>query len=230
MDEQTKDKLVTELRDYLDALSDTADEPDAVGADTGEVDLYTLFTELAGLRNEVRLESRQLKRALDEFNGVFSTLQDSGKHLGSALDTQQANHAAAVANAERGLLLDIIDLRDRLAQARDLAADHQPGALRRWFARPQAALVEDMADGLGITLRRLDQSLAQYGVAPIEVVGQLLDPHRMRVTAVQSDSTQADGVVLKEVRRGYQRGYRRGAEVLRLAEVVANKIQDTEYI
>lgn len=226
MDEQTKDTLVTELRAYLDALPEAPETPGSTDTDgdARAVDLYTLLTEMAGLRNEVRLESRQVKRALDEFNGVFSTLEDNSKRLGSALDTQQANHAAAVANAERTLLLDMIDLRDRLTQARDLADGHQPGALRRRLARPQLALIRDLADGLGITLRRLDQALAQYGVAPIKVMGQALDPHRMRVTAVQADASQADATVLEEVRRGYQRG----DEVLRLAEVVANRIQATE--
>lgn len=224
MDEQTKNKLVTELCDYLDALPEKPDEPNAVDAAAREVDLYTLFTEMAGLRNEVRLESRQLKRALDEFDSVFSTLEDNSKRLGSALDTQQARLATAVADAERGLLLELIDLHDRLAQARDLAAGHRPSALRRLFSRSSTALVQDMADGLGITLRRLDQSLGQYGVTPINVMGQALDPHRMRVTTVQSDLQQPDGTVLKEVRRGYERN----GEVLRLAEVIANRIQDTE--
>lgn len=221
MDEQTKQRLVTELRGYLDALPETPDDSDLndEDPDARAVDLYTLFTELAGLRNEVRLESRQVKRAQDEFSDVFSTLEDNARRLGNELDAHRLNQATAVANAERALLLDVIDLRDRLARAHELAIGHQPGALARLFSRRPNARIQDMAEGLGITLRRLDQALARYTVAPIQAVGQTIDPHRMRVASVRSDPAQADGVALEEVRRGYQRA----DEVLRLAEVVANK-------
>ena len=77
MDEQTKQRLISELRDHLDALPETPESVDSEDESPGsrEIDLYSLFTELAGLRNEIRLESRQLKRALDDFGGVFSTLK-----------------------------------------------------------------------------------------------------------------------------------------------------------
>jgi molecular chaperone GrpE len=221
MDEQTKQRLISELRDHLDALPETPESVDSEDESPGsrEIDLYSLFTELAGLRNEIRLESRQLKRALDEFGGVFSTLEDNSKRLGSELDARRASQAAATAKAERALLLELIELRDRLAQAHDLAAGNRPGAWARLFSPRQQALIQDMAEGLGITVRRLDQALARYDVAPIKAVGQTIDPHRMQVAAVRADPEHADGVALEEVRRGYQRA----DEVLRLAEVVANR-------
>lgn len=221
MDEQTKQRLVTELRGHLDALPETSEDLDLddKSRDSREIDLYNLFTELAGLRNEIRLESRQVKRALDEFGGVFSTLEDNSKRLQNELDGRRDRQAAAITNAERALLLELIELRDRLAQSHELASDHRPGTWARLFSPRQHALVQDMAEGLGITLRRLDQALASYNVAPIKAVGQTIDPHRMRVAAVRADTEHADGIALEEVRRGYQRA----DEVLRLAEVVANK-------
>jgi molecular chaperone GrpE len=221
MDEQTKQRLVAELRDYLDALPETPGDTGAAEQEpeAREVDLYTLFTELAGLKNEVQRESRQLKRALDEFRNVFATLEESSQRLGNELDARKEGQAEAVASAERALLLELVDLRDRLAQARDLASGYQPGTLQRMFTKRQGTLSQDMAEGLGITLRRLDQSLEQYGVKPIQAVGQPIDPHRMRVDSVCTDAAQPDGVALEETRRGYQRN----DKVLRLAEVVANK-------
>ena len=228
MNEQNKERLVSELRGYLDQLPERADDDaDNDRADDHspaprDIDLYTLFTELAGLRNEIRLESRQLKRALDDFGGVFTTLEDDGKRLKGELDARRENQATATAHAERALLLDLIELRDRLAQAQQLAADHRPGALARLVSRRQRALIDDMAEGLGITLRRLDQTLERYDVKPIQAVGQAIDPHRMRVAAVRAEPGHAEGVALEEVRRGY----RRAGEVLRLAEVVAQKSND----
>lgn len=227
MEEQTKERLVAELRDYLDALPATAcdtGDVDANGDNTcgREVDLYTLFTELAGLKNEVQRESRQIKRALDEFSDIFSTLETQGQRLGSELDARRKEQAETASNAQRGLLLELIDLRDRLAQAHDMTANDRPGWWQRLFARRHVTRAQDMADGLAITLRRLDQTLASYHVAPIETAGRVIDPHRMRVTSVRADPNQDDGIVLEEIRRGYCQG----DEVLRLAEIVANKIGD----
>jgi molecular chaperone GrpE len=226
MEEQTKQRLVDELRDYLDALPETPSDPASGDGNYGarEVDLYSLFTELAGVRGEVQRESRQIKDALGEFRNVFSTLEEANKRLGGELDTRRQSEAAVAANAERALLLELIDLRDRLSQAHALAAGYRPGAVSGFFARRQTAFAEDMAEGLGITLRRLDQALARYAVKPARAVGQPIDPHRMRVASVRADPGQPDGVAVEEVRRGYQRG----DEVLRLAEVVANRTQPTE--
>lgn len=217
MDEASKERLLGELRAYLDALPQQAAEENAAAR---EVDLYSLFTELAGLRNEVRLESRQFKSALDEFRGVFATVEASGQRLQREFDTRREGEAAAVAGAERDLLLKLIALRDRLQQAQRLAANYRP-ARAQWLVRREQALIQGLAEGLGITLRRLDQSLADYGVSAVETVGQPLDPHTMRATAVRAEPGQSDGVVLEETRRGYCRA----GQVLRLAEVIANKTE-----
>lgn len=219
MDTETKERLVAELRDYLDALPST---PAVEPAVTRKVDLYSLFTELAGLRNEVRLESRQIKAALDEFRGVFATLEASSKRLQDELDDRRDRETAAVANAERVLLLDLVTLRDRVDQARRLAGGGRP--LRRWsLRRRESGLIGGLAEGLGITLRRLDQSLAAHRVTAVPTVGRPLDPHTMRVTAVRADPDQPDAVVLEETLRGYLRV----GQVLRLAEVIANKIESS---
>ncbi|MDN5870252.1 MAG: nucleotide exchange factor GrpE [Nitrococcus sp.] len=216
MNEQTKERLIAELRDYLDTL---APAPGAETETAREVDLYTLFSELAGLRNEVRLESRQFKGALDEFRGVFMTLEASGQRLQRELDARRGEQAAASATAERPLLLELIALRDRLEQAHRLAAEHQSSALARLAAKREHLLIEGLAEGLGITLRRLDQTLAAYEVSVVKTIGRPFDPYAMRVTAVRTEPAQPDGVVLEEALRGYLRA----GEVLRLAEVIANK-------
>jgi molecular chaperone GrpE len=217
MDEASKERLVAELRGYLDTLPQEAAQENAAAR---EVDLYSLFTELAGLRNEVRLESRQFKRALDEFRDVFTTVEASGERVQRELDTRRESEAAAIAGAERALLLELIELRDRLQQAQRLAADYRP-ARARWLIRREQAPIEGLAEGLGITLRRLDQSLDSYGVSAVETVGRPLDPHTMRATAVRTEPGQPDGAVLEETRRGYCRS----GQVLRLAEVIANKTE-----
>ena len=67
--ERIKEELVEQFRAYLDKdfSSEAADE----------IDQMSLFRELAGLRNEVRIESRQFKGALDDFRQAFTSLDDS---------------------------------------------------------------------------------------------------------------------------------------------------------
>lgn len=214
MDAQTKERLISELHDYLDTLPESWTAPD-----TGErVDLYRLFTELAGLRAELALQARQFKSALDEFRNVFDTLESGNRQLQRELETRREHEASVQQAAQRPLLLEFIELRERLEQAHRLATGHRRSRLRIG-ARREHTLIAGLAEGLEIMLRRLDQSLADYEVRPVQALGQTVDPHTMRVSGVRQAPGQPDGIVLEETRRGYlQDGH-----VLRLAEVVASK-------
>ena len=73
MDDSIKRALLSQFSAWLDTAPDGVlpEEP------TPETDLYSLLVEMAGLRAEVRTESRLVKEALDQFRGVFETLQTS---------------------------------------------------------------------------------------------------------------------------------------------------------
>ena len=87
MDAAVKETLLDRFRCYLDSIEEAPEEPDAAGA---EADLFTVFVELAAVRNEVRTESRLVKEALDQFRGVFDTLQSSHATLEQELKRAQA--------------------------------------------------------------------------------------------------------------------------------------------
>lgn len=74
MDDSTKQALLSQFSAWLDAAGDSPEPPDETAIAT---DLYSLFVEMAGLRSEVRTESRLVKEALDQFRGVFDTLRTS---------------------------------------------------------------------------------------------------------------------------------------------------------
>src|SRR4051794_28819073 len=83
--------------------------------DPGETaDLYAVFVELAGLRSEVRTESRLVKEALDQFRGVFDLLRTSQVTVQQELDRVRSEAHDREYAILRPLLLDVIDLRDRL--------------------------------------------------------------------------------------------------------------------
>lgn len=216
MDAAVKETLLDRFRCYLDSIEEAPEEPDAAGA---EADLFTVFVELAAVRNEVRTESRLVKEALDQFRGVFATLQSSHATLEQELTRVQSEARERGRALLRPLLLELLDLRDRLA------AGLQPPAVppSRWFERwrrQQQAEPDSWREGLGITLRRLDRILAERRVVRIEMTGRRFDPRMGRVVGTTQDTTIGSGIVMEEVSAGFQWD----DEVLRVAEVIVNKV------
>lgn len=221
MDKATKDALLERFRSYLEGLGDAIDEPAQL--DDEAADLHSVFVEIAALRNETRAQSRLTKDALDQFRGVFETLRGTGAALEQQLKDAKAREKEQARALLRPLLLDFIDIRDRLAAA--VAAPPPKGArassLRLWFARrrPETEASDPWREGLVMTLRRLDQALAARRVTPIAVVGKPFQPALARAVAVVEDETVADGTVMAELRAGFLFE----EEVLRPAEVTVGR-------
>jgi molecular chaperone GrpE len=218
MDLAAKERLIEEFRACLEDWEDA----DGSGSDDEgggpAVDLALLFAELSVLRNEVRVEARQFKTALDDMRKLTEMLTEQNLRL--TRDLERAREAAGKAQrqTERSLLLDLIDVRDRIGSAMDVYFAYEPGYLAR-FAGKEMRLVHGMGDGLEMTLRRIDAMLAERHVRPIEAAGGRLDPNTMRAIGTDMDPKRAPGEVLSEARRGYMRD----DELLRLAEVIVNK-------
>jgi len=221
MDEAEKDALAGRFRAYLDlppgpslaSAGDAQDEP-------AGPDLFTLLAELAALKNEVKLESRQVKGALDEFRGLFEALSKAHDQIAEEQQRRREQDRAARARERKDLLLELLELRDRLQAGQASAAGHRPRGL---FGRRQArAFATAMADGLAMNLRRLDETLARRGVRPLPALGRPFDPHRMHAAEVAGDPARPAGEVVAELRPGFLLD----GELLRPAEVVVNRPAD----
>jgi molecular chaperone GrpE len=215
VDEHIKQALLSRFSAYLDSAADQPEPPDDPGEAT---DLYSLFVEMAGLRSEVRTESRLVKEALDQFRGVFDLLRTSQATLQQELDRVRAETRAQAHAALRPLLLDVIDLRDRLVAALKFVATGRPHWSDRLLRR-NALGGAAWQEGLRMTVRRLDQVLLDRGVVATHLVGQPFDPRRARVVATAPDLSVAEGTVIEEVRTGFLWD----DQVLRTAEVIVSK-------
>ena len=215
MDDAVKERLLDQLRHYLEGI-EVLEEPAADPASTA-ADLFTVFVELAAVRNEVRTESRLVKEALDQFRSVFGTLQSSHVTLEQELKRAQADVQERGQALLRPLLLDLLELRDRLDATLQLPAAPPPGWLGRWRKKPAA--LEDWREGLGITSRRLDRILAERRVSRIDLAGARFDPRLARAVGTRQDALADPGIVLEEVRAGYLWD----GELLRSAEVIVNQ-------
>jgi molecular chaperone GrpE len=118
--------------------------------------------------------------------------------------SRQESETRAVAQKESFIveLLPVIDNLERAlaaGAARDSAQFHQ---------------------GVEMTLKQLQQLLRQHGVESEDLVGQPFDPHKHEALSQGHDPAQPDHAILEVV----QRGYRRGAKVIRPAKVVVNDL------
>ena len=215
MDDSIKQALINRFRGYLDMVEDGEESPD----DPGETaDLFSVLVEMAALRSEVRTESRLVKEALEQFRGVFDSLQASQATLQRELDRARTETRDQAQSALRPLLLDVIDLRDRLVAALTLSAAARPRWRDRLWRRDRSG-VAAWQEGLRMTLRRLDQVLLDRRVVATQLAGLPFDPRLARAIGTAADSSVAEGTVIKEVRAGFLWD----DQVLRTAEVIVSK-------
>jgi molecular chaperone GrpE len=227
MDGALREDLLARFCAYLDDLGDDSQDatPDATAGPDPDPDragrlpdLYTLLAELCSLKNEVRLESRQVKTALDQFRDAFDLVRTAQERLAEGESQRAESERRARTAAERDLIMELLELRDRLQAGHDQARRYRPN----WLARRGGAdgFVTGMAEGLAMNLRRLDETLARRGVRALPVLGTRFDPQTMHAGEVGRDPTQPDGTVLAELRRGFVQGER----LLRAAEVSVNRV------
>jgi molecular chaperone GrpE len=215
MDETNKARLLEEFRQYLDATT-------VVEEDAGQTDLFSLFGELAALRTEVRTESRQFRTALDTIGEAHEWLRNSQENLSRTVERFQGEFSTLRRDTLRPALLDLLDLHDRLSAGLDALRNYRP--VKGWFRiksrREDRRFIESIREGQGMSLRRLEEILARHDIRPIEVMGLPVDPHSMKVLELDRQPKLENGVVTAELRKGFLWG----DEVLRLAEVRANKL------
>ncbi|HEX4608280.1 MAG TPA: nucleotide exchange factor GrpE [Urbifossiella sp.] len=108
-----------------------------------------------------------------------------------------------------------------------LPAPPRPGFLARLFTPPPASpppppdldtlrkLAAGVADGYGLSLRRVERLLPTWEVEPIRCTNEPFDPELMEVVEVVGDTGLPPGTVVEEVRPGY---HWRGA-LFRFAQV-----------
>jgi len=203
------------------AFLNTPQNIDAIEPEASQTDLFSLFIELAALKNEVKCESRMVKTAFDEFKGVFDTLQNSQQTLQGELDHARKNQREQQNSILKPLLLDWIDMRDRMVMTLESLDRFQPGKFAAFFRRKRNKLMTTLREGQMIALKRLDDRLLNYQVEPIKTIGQNFNPHFMNVQDVVSNPEFKNGIVIAEQRRGFT--WEEG--ILRTAEVTVNKIE-----
>ena len=222
LDDAKKAVLLEAFRAALEEETDTPsmEEPEGVGPEQ-RADLFSLFSELAALKSEVHLEARQFKTAVERFGGVADTLQSDRETWKEQLARAREDAEQRSQEALKPLLLELLELRDRLEAGLHAAERYRPKRFAMRSHRHEADLIKALRNGQELTLRRLENLLVSYDVRPIPVLNRELDPHTMRAAEIDHHADTKNGVVTAELRKGFYWGDKK---VLRTAEVKVNKL------
>jgi molecular chaperone GrpE len=85
-------------------------------------------------------------------------------------------------------------------------------------ARGDAA-AKGIVDGFAMVHRQLGDFLVSSGLQPIDAVGHPFDPKFHEALGHETDASQEDGIVLRQLRRGYRLSER----LIRPSSVIVNK-------
>jgi molecular chaperone GrpE len=193
---------------------------ETVPAREAQTDLYSLWSAMTGLTQEVKIQSR-----------TFRQLYDT---LATKLDATAGDAAAAPKKSPLDLLLD---LHDRLQRGLDTAREARlvvaprRSLLYRWLGgdrrefRQMQDTLQALDRGYELTLHRLDQALEDLHLYPIRCMGEMFDPHRMTAMELQETDDVPEGTVVGI----YSDGYEWNGQMYRAAQVkVARAINKKE--
>ncbi|MFA5921740.1 MAG: nucleotide exchange factor GrpE [Methylococcaceae bacterium] len=214
MSDTQKNRLLEEFQSYLEQ----ADLAHTLSAE--QPDLTMLLSEMAGLKSEVKAESRHFKTTLDTLSNALTTLQTDNKALADELSAHNERLQQMRSETLRIVLLDIVDIYDRLIVGFGVLQNYHPvSSLFSHSKKQDVRFINSFKKGQSMTLRRFEQLLQRYNVYAIDCVGKLLDPHTMSAVEITQDPKLANGIVIEELRKGFLFE----ENVLRLAEVKVNK-------
>lgn len=217
MDNEQKETLIEEFSAFLDSAGSIAD----LGRDKAdEMDLSTLLRELVALKNEVKIEARQFKSALQDFNAVLDSVNNEKTHLTELLDNSREQIETTKLDTLKVLITQLLDVRDRIEAGLRTANSYQPRWYQLFGRKREKAVIRGLREGQLLTLKRLDQLLASYQVTSITVEQQTLDPSCMNAVDIDRIPDLENGIVTAEIRKGFHMR----DEVLRYAEVRVNKV------
>jgi molecular chaperone GrpE len=112
----------------------------------------------------------------------------------------------AIRFANAGLLEKLLPILDNFQLGLDAAAAD--------------TAAQGIVSGFAMVHRQLGDFLVSCGLQPIDAAGQSFDPKLHEALGHESDPSQADGVVLRQTRRGYKLADR----LIRPSSVIVNKL------
>ncbi len=213
----SNEQLVQRFENYLEKASQDQDKP-AV-----KLDLYSFYSEIIALKNEVKIESRLIKQGLDDFKKTAGSLQQGTAGLYSLLqESNKKQDSNADISVLQPMLNGLLELYDRIQSSIHAFPATRPAGLlfRLGLCRDnEKQVIRSMREGQKMILDRILDLLADCDVHPIKALGRRFDPQIMRAVGTDALTEVEDGTVSAELRTGFTWN----EEVLRPADVRVNR-------
>jgi len=215
MSDTQKKRLLEEFQAYLEQT----DLAHILSAE--QPDLSTLLGEMAGLKSEVKAESRHFKTTLDTLSSSLTTLQTDNKALADELALHGERLQQMRNETLYAVMLEAVDIYDRLSAGFEVLQNYQPvSSLFSHSKKQDVRYIKSFKEGQSMTLKRFEQLLQRHNVQTIDCIGKLLDPCTMSAVEIDRNPKLENGIVIEELRKGFLFE----GKVLRLAEVKVNKL------
>jgi molecular chaperone GrpE len=201
-------QALNDLAQRIDALRDGY-KP-AGGLDELEKQIKRLAKEVYKTNTLTETQAGQTAQAVEQTGQTLAALADERERIAQQARLEVIKALMPVLDSvESGIASGVKQLQAILPQAPNTAH-----ILATWL------------DGQRLLHARLLKMLEAEGVRPIPSVGQMFDPYKHVAVKAVADSSQPEGVILSEQRRGYMHR----DTVLRFADVVVNRhpSEDTE--
>jgi molecular chaperone GrpE len=195
---------------------------DSLPSIEGQCDLYSLWSAMTALTQEVKLQSRTFKQLKDTLAQVLDAAQESRKDDSLSHSKIAEEFFAVRREMERRVRREqidlLLDLRDRLVRGIEIVRRTVPepasptlfSKLALWlpkWQRGQKQTQDRLAaldKGYTLTLDRLEQALGDYRLSPILCEGETFDPHRMTAVEAEETAVVPEGTVMGVYRNGYE--------------------------
>ncbi|MBF0226084.1 MAG: nucleotide exchange factor GrpE [Desulfobacterales bacterium] len=213
-----KETALDDFKVWLSELSyiPSSDEEDDETSEMVSCDLYTLLSEFAALRQEIKMQNREQNKTIQ----MFSTFLESYNHTVETFKEQNSNiqelEERIRKNCEEKMVIPFLDVRDSLVRGHESCKSLKN---TKFLIFGSSHKIDTIIQGYEIALRKFDRSLEDVGVKIIKSIGNSFDPKIMKAVGTKSISGMEKGIVVEE----YLTGFMRGEKILRLAEVIVNE-------
>ncbi len=222
-----REAILRRFEAWLDEALAREEPPDGIAAELlaapqednqpspGGGDLYSMWSALTALTQEIKLQGRSFKQLSETLTPVADLVPRVDSVLEAHSDTRAEMKKESETAAQAEILDALIDMRDRLA--RGLGSAKQcweqapespwldrliPGSSKR--VQQARETIAALQTGYELSLGRLDDILARFDVSEVPCLERLFDPRLMSAVDTEETGRVAEGTVLEVYRAGYE--------------------------
>lgn len=150
----------------------------------------TVQVETSTIENEKDLSVDELKSMLEKEKEIVTSHEKKLQYLLADFENLKKRTESDVQTRVNSMLVEImlkfLSIYDDFARAKDVLVKQHVNT-----------------DGLDGILKNMNSFLLEYGVTPIDAIGEIFDPKLHEAVAVKEDASLDNDIITKEIRKGY---------------------------